>query len=224
MNEKLSIVGSLTRHDVRNKVSGITGNAYLLKKKVSDSPEALKNIQNIEHCCGEIEKLLDFVRTYELLGVNKLTFVDLKGAFNEAIKLFSHQELPTIKNNCEGLSVLADSSLTQLFYNLVGNSIKHGKKVSQIEISFTKERDDSLALVYMDDGVGISLDNKERLFRMGFSTSGSTGYGLYLIKKMVDIYGWTIEEAGEPEKGVKFVMNIPAINSCGNECFKVENY
>jgi PAS domain S-box-containing protein len=223
LNEKLGIVGSLTRHDVRNKICAISGNTYILKKKLADSPEFLQYVQRIEHSCREIEKLLEFVRTYENLGVDTLSYINLQEAVNDAVKLFSPQELPPITNNCGGLTVLADSSLTQLFYNLVGNSIKYGKKVTSINISFENERDGNLSLLYQDDGVGISLENKEQLFKMGFSTGGSTGYGLYLIKKMVDVYGWAIKENGEPGRGVKFVITVPPKNSAGNDCFRVKD-
>ena len=72
-----------------------------------------------------------------------------------------------------------------------------------------KSREGGIRLIYEDDGQGISSDNKSKLFKEGFSTGGSTGYGLFLIKKMVDGYGWTITEEGEPRKGVKFVICIP---------------
>jgi light-regulated signal transduction histidine kinase (bacteriophytochrome) len=39
MNEKLRVLGELTRHDVRNKLGAISANAYLLKKKSPDNPE-----------------------------------------------------------------------------------------------------------------------------------------------------------------------------------------
>ena len=57
-----------------------------------------------------------------------------------------------------------------------------------------------MELIYEDDGVGISAENKLKLFSEGFSTGGSTGFGLFLIKKMIEIYGWTIQETGEPMK------------------------
>jgi signal transduction histidine kinase len=47
-----------------------------------------------------------------------------------------------------------------------------------------------------------------KLFELGFSTGKSSGLGLYLVKKMMDVYGWTITEEGEPGKGVKFVITI----------------
>jgi signal transduction histidine kinase len=51
--------------------------------------------------------------------------------------------------------------------------------------------------------LGISAENKLKLFTEGFSTEGSTGFGLFLIRKMMDIYGWSIQETGEPSKGEK---------------------
>ena len=68
---------------------------------------------------------------------------------------------------------------------------------------------DDLRLIYEDDGVGISAENKTKLFKEGFSTGGSTGFGLFFIKKMMDVYGWTITEEGEPAKGAKFIITIP---------------
>jgi signal transduction histidine kinase len=64
-------------------------------------------------------------------------------------------------------------------------------------------------VVYEDDGVGVSAENKSKLFTEGFSTGGGTGFGLFFIKKMMDIYGWTITEEGEPNKGAKFVIRMP---------------
>ena len=67
--------------------------------------------------------------------------------------------------------------------------------------------------MYEDDGVGISAENKSKLFTEGFSTSGSTGFGLFLIKKMMEVYGWSIAEEGEPGNGAKFVITIPALSA-----------
>jgi PAS domain S-box-containing protein len=223
MNEKLRDVESLTRHDVRNKLCGITGNLYMLKKKLQ-SPESRQYFQSIEQSCEEIEKIFEFVRTYEQLGVDALFYINLQEVITNATKLFSNQELPQISSKCDGLMVLADSLLTQLFYNLIGNSIKHGKTVNSINVTFKKADNGGLALFYKDDGIGIPLENKDKIFKMGFSTGGSTGYGLYLIKKMVEVYGWCIKENGAPGEGVRFVIEIPSTDNVGNTCFKFTEY
>jgi signal transduction histidine kinase len=60
-----------------------------------------------------------------------------------------------------------------------------------------------------------------KLFSEGFSTGGSTGFGLFLTKKMIDVYGWNITEEGEPGKGVKFVITIPNHNKDGEENYQL---
>lgn len=114
-------------------------------------------------------------------------------------------------NECEGLTIVADSLLRQLFYNLIDNSLKHGEKVTQIKLHFIKEVG-QVKLFYEDDGVGVPEANKLKLFHEGFTTGGGTGLGLTLVKKMVEVYGWNIKEEGEQGKGAKFVMTIPANN------------
>ena len=125
-----------------------------------------------------------------------------------------------IVNECQGLTVYADSLLRQLFYNFVDNTRKYGQKSRRgKEYTSKKSASGELQLIYQDDGVGISAENKEQLFKQGFSTGGSTGFGLFLIKKMMDVYGWSIEENGEVGKGVRFEISIPRLNSNGKENF-----
>ena len=86
---------------------------------------------------------------------------------------------------------------------------------------YEKTDQENLKLVYEDDGVGVPLENKVHLFKEGFSTGGSTGYGLFLAKKMMDVYGWKIEENGEPGIGAKFTITIPKLNQNGKENFQI---
>jgi signal transduction histidine kinase len=158
---------------------------------------------------------------YEQLGAEQLTYIDVEAKLNEAKTLFSGS-LPKIINACQGLTVLADSFLRQLFYNFIDNTRKHGKKTTTITMHYENAAQNNLKLVYADDGVGVPLENKSRLFEEGFSTGGSTGFGLFLTKKMVDVYGWQIEENGEPGKGAKFTITIPKLNKSGKENYQID--
>jgi signal transduction histidine kinase len=110
--------------------------------------------------------------------------------------------------------VLADSFLSQMFYNFIDNTRKHSKNATTIKISYEKT-DSELRLIYEDNGAGISQENKLNLFKEGFSTGGSSGFGLFLIKRMIQVYGWEISEIGEPGRGVKFLITIPKKNKKG---------
>ncbi|MCJ7763051.1 PAS domain-containing sensor histidine kinase, partial [Candidatus Bathyarchaeota archaeon] len=220
VNEKLNVVGSLTRHDVRNKLCAVTGNAFLLKKKHADQTDILEGLGKMEQACQEIGQIFDFARMYEQLGVEELFYVDVERTVNEAVALFSGLNLKLV-NDCHGLSLLADSFLRQLFYNFIDNTIKYGKKTTATRMYFERAESGELRLIYEDDGVGVPLENKPRLFSEGFSTGGSTGFGLFLIKKMMDVYGWQIQETGEPGKGAKFTITIPRLNQKGKENFQI---
>jgi signal transduction histidine kinase len=220
MNEKLRIVGGLTRHDIRNKLSVIVGNTYLARKACDGKDEILHNLQEIDEAVQQITKMLDFAKTYELLGLERLAHFDVENAFKEATSAFP--DLATVKviNDCHGLSVRADSLLIQLFHNFVDNSLKYGEKLTEIRVYYEEDAD-QLKLIYEDDGIGIPHEGKLRIFNEGFTTGKGSGHGLYLIRKTLEIYGWTIKESGETGKGARFVITIPKTDSSGKENYRI---
>jgi PAS domain S-box-containing protein len=219
LEEKLRVVGGLTRHDVRNKLSTVTGNVYLLKRKLAGDPQALKQLNDMEAAVRLVEKIYEFARTYEKLGVEELTYIDAGKAFDEAASLFSDYGGVKAVNECRGLIVLGDSLLRQLFFNLIDDSLKYGEKIRQIKVHYRAKSMDQLELVYEDDGVGIPGDMRSHLFKEGVGKG--TGYGLFMIKRICEVYGWTIQETGKHGKGARFTMTIPSSNSKGERLFKI---
>ena len=122
-------------------------------------------------------------------------------------------------NDCRGLTVLTDSLLRQLFYNLIHNSLRHGEKVVQITAHYKKMGKDRLRLVFNDDGVGIPEVEKETIFKEGYGKG--TGYGLYLVKKMCEVYGWAIQETGKQGNGAQFTITIPRLDEQGRQNFQL---
>lgn len=114
---------------------------------------------------------------------------------------------------------MADSLLERLFYNMIDNSLKYGEKITQIRVYYEKS-DKNLKLLYQDDGIGIPSAEKPKLFKEGYGKG--TGYGLYLIKKMMEVYGWTIKETGEPGEGAQFTITIPETNENGKENYQID--
>ncbi|MEM3565445.1 MAG: PAS domain S-box protein [Candidatus Bathyarchaeia archaeon] len=217
--EKLRVVGRLTRHDIRNKLSVVIGNAYLIKKKLANKNESLKYLEEIENAVRQIERIFDFAATYELLGVEELVYMNVEKTVQEAASLFSDLKGARVINECKGLMVLADSLLRQIFYNLIDNSLKYGKRVKKIRVYYKKLSNKQLKLIYEDNGVGIPWKEKKMLFKEGYGKG--TGYGLYLIRKICDVYGWTIQETGKPGKGAQFTMIIPKISKDGKINWKL---
>ncbi len=220
LNAKLKVVSSLTRHDVRNKLSAVTAYSYILKKKHYDLADVVEGLDKMSNAVTESMKIFDFARTYEQLGAEELAYVDIGKAVDEAAEMFTG--LPfKIVNNCHGLTVWADSLLRQLIYNFIDNTRKYGITTTTARLHYKKTASGDLQVIYEDDGVGIPKENKEQLFKQGFSTGGSTGFGLFLSKKIIEVYGWTITEEGKSGEGAKFIMQIPRISQNGKETFQI---
>jgi signal transduction histidine kinase len=86
------------------------------------------------------------------------------------------------------------------------NTLKYGEKTTLIRLSCRKDGN-SMLLIYEDDGVGMSDEVRSHLFEKGFGKG--TGFGLYMIKRIIEDYGWGIEENGKFGVGAKFTIKIP---------------
>jgi signal transduction histidine kinase len=61
--------------------------------------------------------------------------------------------------------------------------------------------------MYKDNGAGILEKDKAKIFDHGVGRH--TGLGLYLVREILSITGITIQETGEPNKGVRFTLTVP---------------
>jgi len=222
MNEKLRVVGRLTRHDVRNKLSAVTGNVFLAKKELSEDQKRLDYLNEIESSVRQVEEIFEFAASYERLGLEELDYMNVEKILREAAKLLPDLSKIELINDCDELIVLADSLLRQLFYNLIDNSLNHGETVTKIRIYFKEVSEDRLELIYEDNGVGIPKSEKRKIFLEGYGKS--TGYGLYMIKKICEVYGWVIQETGKYKRGAQFTITILRPDKSGRTRYKLNHH
>jgi PAS domain S-box-containing protein len=207
LNEKIVVLGGFTRHDVRNKLGLIEGNLYFARNKCKIEPNLEKYLSKIDDSIKNICDIFDFAKTYEMIGVEELVTVDIGKMVQNALSLFADLKGIKVENKCTGFEVIADSLLTQVFYNLIDNSLKYGEKTSTISIFAQKLSEGLVKLCFKDDGVGLDKHFREHLFERGFGKG--TGFGLYLIRKICEVYGWTVKENGQPSQGAQFEFMIP---------------
>lgn len=219
LNEKLRVVESLTIHDIRNKLAALNGRIFLLKKRVTDNIEASAQLKEMELASQQILRILEFERFYVQVGSEELQWIDVEKHLSEAASLFSDLKGAQLINDCHGLTVLADSLLRQLFYNLIDNTLKYGVTISKIKVHFQEEKD-QLKLIYEDNGVGMPDEVRNKLFTEGYGKG--TGFGLFLIKRIAEAYGWTIQETGKQGQGAQFTMTIPKIDKEGKKNYELK--
>jgi len=207
LNEKIRVLGGFTRHDVRNKLALIQGDVYLARNKFKIEPKMEEYLSNIDGSVKNICDILDHAKTYEMIGVEELTPIDVGKMVQNALSLISDLKGVKVENQCMGFEVIADSLLTQVFYNLIDNSLKYGEKTSCIRIFAEKFDEHSVKLIYKDDGVGVDDQFRKHLFEKGCGKG--TGLGLCLIRTACEVYGWKVEEKGQAGKGAQFEFTIP---------------
>jgi signal transduction histidine kinase len=150
--------------------------------------------------------MIQFTREYEEIGVNAPVWQDCHALADTAAmdaplgKIIIKNDLPS------GTEVFADPLIVKVFYNLMDNAIRYGRKITTIRFSLQESGEDHLILCE-DDGDGISADEKERIFERDFGRN--TGLGLFLSREVLAITGITIRETGVPGKGARFEMTVP---------------
>jgi len=97
--------------------------------------------------------------------------------------------------------------LEKVFFSLIENAIRYGGPISRISFSY-KEDAEGLLLICEDDGAGIPPDQKEAVFVLGGGQN--PGYGLFLVREILSMTGFSIRETGIHGKGARFEIRVPA--------------
>src|SRR5579884_952901 len=148
---------------------------------------------------------IDFkpVDTEEVLG---RALGNLKEAIEESHAKITHDPLP---------NVIADAmKLTQVFQNLVGNSIKfRGEDVPRIHVS-ARRAGKEWEFSVRDNGIGLDTQYADKIFvifqrlHAGGQYSG-TGIGLAFCKRVVEGHGGRIWVESRPGEGATFFFTLP---------------
>jgi PAS domain S-box-containing protein len=172
-----------------------------------------------KHVLDLVQNLLQVLR-YEASGGE--VFLDecdisliVRGCIEELKHLLAQKELEVEVNVPSTLSMMADEiAMHRLLMNLLGNSIKFTPKRGRIAVSL-ENPDQTVILRVADNGVGISKEDQERLFRRFFQGgknkqhAAETGLGLYLCRQIAEGHGGKITVESSEGQGSVFTVTIP---------------
>jgi PAS domain S-box-containing protein len=204
-NKKLNILGSATRHDVLNSLTGLFGYLELAETKTSDEI-ILRYIRKARAASEVIKKQMEFTKVYQEIGSKRPDWINLDTTIRGTLASLPRKDV-NIDIDVDDIEVYADPMIERVFYNLLENSMRHGEKVRNISVSH-KMVDRTMKLIFQDDGKGVNTEEKEIIFKRGYGRN--TGYGLYMAKEVLGITGLSIIENGEPGRGARFEITIPA--------------
>ncbi len=143
----------------------------------------------------------------------------LLGKYNRSNELGLRLEIDTDSN----LSKLPDHIDSQQLVTLVGNLIDNALEATlsnnceQVSLSFTDLGEEILVEVE-DQGPGIAPEQREAIFRQGYSTKGENrGIGLHLVTAICDQLNAKITVETLAPRGSRFTLYIPRSNIAGND-------
>ncbi|UGU14950.1 ATP-binding protein [Sinomicrobium kalidii] len=227
---------STVSHELRTPLYAVTGLTHLLLEE--DPKESQKEYLNSLKFSGEY--LLNFIN--DILQVNKSEANQLKikkGPFNleqilmKVVRSLEHSakennntiELDLDKNIPAEL--LGDSlKLSQVFINLIGNSLKfteNGKVMIRGRILDREREKINIRFEVQDNGMGIEPDILPRIFESFAQGStqinrkyGGTGLGLTIVKNLLHLMDSDIKVQSESGKGSLFTFDI-ALETAGKK-------
>ena len=203
-NKKLNLLNSITRHDILNQLTVILGYLEILDE-MRPSKNSPEYISRIEAASVAIKKQIQFTAEYQDIGATPPHWHRLQDVVLRAGGILRRYDI-TLKTELNNLEIYADALLEQVFSNLFKNSLSHGVTVTEISISCSPAGD-GILLVVEDNGQGVPEELKEKIFSMRYGSN--TGYGLFLIREILDTTGITIREAGTPGSGARFEIKVP---------------
>ncbi len=215
-NQGLQDYAHIVSHDLKSPLRSISALATWMNedyKEVLDD-NGLYNLQMMQEKIESMDKLIDGILKYSSITGDNLenTQVPLNDVVNEIREIiFIPDHVHILIMNPLPIIRADQTKIHQLFQNLIGNAVVHiDAKEGLVEIS-SKETPTHWEFSIKDNGVGIPKEYHEKIFKI-FQSVGegerSTGIGLSIVKKIVDLYEGKIWLESEVGKGTTFYFTL----------------
>ena len=215
-NDELQEYAHIVSHDLKSPLRSIYALVSWLKEdnKGKLDETSLQNFAHIESTLEKMEQLISDILLYSSVGSaeSEKQKVDLNIVIEELeqilfipshIKIYVKSKLPIVFGE--------RAKLQQLFQNLISNAIKfNDKEKGIIEINIS-EKKSFYQFSIKDNGVGIEKKYHDKIFKIFHSLNHnkeSTGIGLSIVKKIIDLYNGEIWIESDFGKGTTFHFTL----------------
>ncbi len=220
-NEKMAELGQLAAglvHELNTPLSVINSAAQMILRE-EHLPDFVREM--VERINSETQRLSQFSRgllTFTRREDGEVGEVNLAQLINEVTTFLRYEAQKRSVLVVEDLdfrlpSVAADTNhLKQIFINLVMNAIQAMPGGGTLVIRVAMVGDEAVEVEVADTGEGIPGDMVDHIFEPFFTTKQpgeGTGLGLFITKKIVELYGGTIRVKSVPRQGTTFFVTLP---------------
>jgi len=202
---KLTLLSGITRHEINNQLIAVDGYLSIIEKKLKE-PTLDVYFQKTMLAVGRISAMIAFAKEYEKIGINAPIWQDCRTLIETAGQQAPLGQIVLRNKLPDRAEIFADPLISLVIYNLMDNAVRYGGKITTIQVSSENQNGDRI-LIFDDDGAGVPVEEKEKIFEYGYGKN--TGMGLFLAREILGLTGISIRESGEPGRGARFEVRVP---------------
>ena len=215
-NNELQEYAHIVSHDLKSPLRSIDALVSWIKEDNKDKLDkaSLNNFNLIQTTLEKMEQLISDVLDYSSVSEDntQLVAVDVQVLVDDLLKmLFIPEHINIIVKNHLPIVQGDYTKLLQVFQNLIGNAIKFNDKTKGIiEIDVIEDRE-FYRFSIKDNGIGIESKFQDKVFKIFHSlkkSKDSSGIGLSIVKKIVELHNGKVWLESEPQKGTIFYFTL----------------
>ncbi|MDT8445800.1 MAG: PAS domain S-box protein [bacterium] len=213
-------------HEIRTPMNAIIGMAHLASL-TELKPKQQDYVTKIQNSANALLRIINDILDFSKIEAGRLDMEQVPFMLDEVVDNLA--TLNNIKAHEKGLEFLIDVDpvlphylngdplrLGQVLLNLVSNAIKftaEGEVTVAVKLLEKKEQNIFLEFSVQDSGIGLTEEQRGKLFQSFSQADGSTtrkfggtGLGLAISKRLVEMMGGKIWVESEPGKGSRFIF------------------
>ena len=216
-------------HEIRTPMNGIIGMTEIALKDGQTEERRIDCLRKIEYSSEYLLGLINDILDMSKIESGKMRLIEEKCNLMEMIQgLRPLLEAKLNENNIQYIAdiqlknhwFMADSlRLNQVLVNLLGNALKYSRPDGHVWLTVRETEEEkgfsNLYFQVRDDGIGISPENQQLIFRQFEQADNSenarkqgTGLGLAISRRIVRMMDSDIKLESEPGKGSSFSFNV----------------
>lgn len=224
LDEKKDEFIGIASHELKTPLTSIKAYMQLLERLVEEDPR-LKNYVNKTN--GFVDKLNNLVS--ELLDVSKIQAgklqfsmmkIDVPSLIRESVESVQHSTVThkiMIEGDLPSKTIMGDKMrLEQVLINFLTNAVKYSPQADKVIVSAWEE-EDKVTIAVKDFGLGITPENRKRIFDRFYRAEGLSphisglGIGLYIASEIVRRHHGKVWLESEQGKGSVFYFCLPVV-------------
>ncbi|NNK87708.1 MAG: GHKL domain-containing protein [Flavobacteriaceae bacterium] len=203
-------------HEIKNPLTPMRLSVQSFQRKFdSQDPEIDQKVEEFSKTLIQqidtMGSIASAFSNFAKMPAQKNEMLNVVEVINLALDIFSEDYISFFKAKDEIIAKFDRTQLIRVVTNLVKNAIQAIPKEVKPKVEVkVYEENNHVGISVTDNGLGISVANKRKVFEPKFTTKSSgMGLGLPIVKNIVEAYNGSITFTSEEGKGTTFKVSFP---------------